>query len=251
VATVSPNQSNIQQAVRSFLLAVLPATGSDGKPISVIAGQQNRSAEPAGSDFVVMTPVAFERLWTNVDASADVKVVGSIVGTTLSITEVISGAVTPGASLFGTGVAPGTTVVKALGGTAGTQFQVSPSQSAGPQTMSAGATSITQGTNVTVQLDFHGSNDTVAGDMAQTVSTLLRDPFGVTFFAGLDPPMNGVVPLHADDPRQVPFINAEQAYEWRWILEAHLQVNQNVQVPQQYADAATVEVEDVTALYPP
>ena len=195
-----------------------------------------------------MTPISFTRLETNVDGSADVKILGSIAGATLTVSEVFFGAVAAGAVLNGTGVAAGTKVVAALGGGL---FSVSPSQSAPPQVMSAGAATATQNSDVVVQLDFHGGNDTLAGDMAQTVSTLLRDPYGVTFFGSLAPPLNGVVPLYADDPRQMPFINAESQYEWRWVLEAHLQVNQTVSVPQLYADAAAVEVEDVSALYPP
>ncbi len=248
MASISPTQSNVQNALRLFLIAVLPATGSDGNPIAVIAGQQNRAAEPAGADFVVMTPINFTRLETNVDGSADVKILGSISGTMLTVSEVFFGAVTAGAVLNGTGVVAGTKVVAALGGGL---FSVSPAQSAPPQVISAGATTATQNADVVVQLDFHGGNDTLAGDMAQTVSTLLRDPYGINFFAALDPPLDGVVPLYADDPKQIPFLNAEQQYESRWVLEAHLQVDQTVSVPQLFADSATVEVGDVNALFPP
>lgn len=248
MATISPNQSNVQQALRSFLLAVLPATGSDGKPISVIAGQQNRAAEPVGADFVVFTPISFTRLETNLDGYGDVKIAGSIAGNVLTVSEVFFGTVTPEATLFGTGVAPGTTVVAALG--AGL-FSVSPSQSVPPQVMSCGGVTIAQAAEVVVQIDFHGGNDTVASDLAQTVSTLLRDPFGVTFFAALAPPLNGIVPLHADDPRGAPFLNAENQYEWRFVLDAHLQVNQTVRVPQRFDDAVAVTLVDVDAAFPP
>ena len=70
------------------------------------------------------------------------------------------------------------------------------------------------------------------------------------FFAALSPPLNGVVPLYADDPRQMPFINAESQYEWRWVLEAKLQVNQAVQIPQQFADSAVVDAISVEAEFP-
>ena len=52
----SPTQSQIMQALRSFLLGVLP-TG-----VPVVLGQINRVAEPKGSDFVVMTPIRQVRL---------------------------------------------------------------------------------------------------------------------------------------------------------------------------------------------
>ena len=82
----------------------------------------------------------------------------------------------------------------------------------------------------TVQLDFHSAG-TQASDYAETVSMLLRDEYGVDFFAALAPPLNGVFPLHADDPRHMPFVNDSQQMEWRWILEAHLQVYQVIVVP--------------------
>jgi hypothetical protein len=86
--------------------------------------------------------------------------------------------------------------------------------------------------------------------MAQTVSTLMRDAFAVEQFAAQEPNY-GVVPLLADDPRQRPFINAEQQVEWRWSVEAMLQANQVLSVPQQFADSASVDLVSVDAAYPP
>jgi hypothetical protein len=57
------------------------------------------------------------------------------------------------------------------------------------------------------------------------------------------------VPLYADDPRYMPFVNENQQYEWRWVLEACFQVNQTVVVPKQYADA--VDVDSSTSTPPP
>jgi hypothetical protein len=225
------------------------ATMSTG--VSAVPGQVNRVPEPVNPFFAIATPIRIERLRTNVDASADVKLVGSIAGGVLSVSQVVSGQVQAGAALFGTGVVPNTAVTGLISGVGGTgTYAVSPSQSAAAQTMSAGAKTLTQSAEITVQVDFH-SSDTMAGDFAQTVSTCLRDEFGVNFFAGLAPPLNGVVPLYADDPRQAPFVNAEGQYEYRWTLDVCLQIYQTVQVPSQYADSATVAVEDVNALYPP
>lgn len=245
MATVSPTQSNVQEAVRNFLLAVLPL-----QPSQVVAGQQNRAAEPQQGDFVVITPMAFARMETNLDQSADVKFAGSITGNVLTVSDLFFGEVVPGATLFGTGVVVGTRVGAALG-TAGGQFQVSVSQVAAPQTMASGATSVTQGAQVTVQLDFHSQNTTDAGDMAQTVSTLLRDSFGCDFFAALPPPLNGVTPLYADDPRQAPYWNENQQVEWRFVLQAEFFINQTTVVPQQFADAVDVDVVSVLAEFPP
>jgi hypothetical protein len=63
--------------------------------------------------------------------------------------------------------------------------------------------------------------------------------------------MNGVAPLHADDPRQMPFINDQSQYEWRWIIEACLQANQVVISPQQFADALEIGLIEVDSHYPP
>lgn len=239
--TVSPTQSNILAALGAFLTAVLPTVAADGTPFTVLTAQQNRAAEPAGTSFAVMTPINFERLSTNADGSADVRFTGSIAAAVLTVTAVGIGTVTAGATLVGPGVAPNTVIGTQIGGTpggAGT-YNVTPSQTVGSETLSAGAKTMMQDSLITVQIDFH-SADTTGGDMAQIVSTALRDEFGVDFFGALAPPLNGVVPIHADNPRQAPFINAEQQYEWRWTVDCQLEVQQIVSVPQTYTDSVTV-----------
>lgn len=219
--------------------------------VTIIAGQQNRTAEPANPYFVVFIPIMFRRLATNLDSSADCKLIGSISGNTLTAVSVAAGAIIAGATLFGTGVATGTTVIAQLTGLpggAGT-YQTSPSQTATQQTISAGQKGMTQEAEVTVQIDFH-SPDSLAGDFAQTVSTALRDEYGVSFFANLSAPLNGVVPFYADDPAQRPFVNDQNQYEFRWSCDAKFQVNQVVSVPQEYADSADIDVVDVLADYP-
>ena len=63
--TVTPTQTDILTALRSFLIAVLP-TG-----IEVVRGQINRVPQPLDADFVVMTPLSRERIETNIDSYAD------------------------------------------------------------------------------------------------------------------------------------------------------------------------------------
>jgi len=63
--TLSLTESQTLAALRSFLLAVLPAG------VEVVKGQVNRVAEPKGSDFVVMTSTLRERLSTNIDTYTD------------------------------------------------------------------------------------------------------------------------------------------------------------------------------------
>jgi hypothetical protein len=149
-------------------------------------------------------------------------------------------------------VIAGTSVTAQVSGTPGGAgvYTISQTQTLSSRTLSTGQKTVEQGAEVVVQLDFHTADNT-ASDLAQTVSTLLRDPFGVDFFAGLVGAGSGVVPLYADDPRYMPFINENQQYEWRWVLEAHFQVNQIVVVPRQYADAIAVELVSVDATYPP
>lgn len=161
------------------------------------------------------------------------------------------GQITVGAMLFGVGVAPGTTITADIGGSGGAgTYIVTPGQALSTATLAAGTKTLQQNAKCVVQIDCH-SADSSASDMAQTIATALRDEYGVDFFANLDPPLNGVVPLFADDPKYIPFINAEAQFEWRWTLDCHLQVNQTVSVPQQFFDAAAVELVDVDAVYPP
>jgi hypothetical protein len=63
--TISLTESQTLTALRSFLLAVLP-TGTE-----VVKGQDNRVPEPAGSNFIVMTPTLQSRIETNTDSYSD------------------------------------------------------------------------------------------------------------------------------------------------------------------------------------
>lgn len=248
MTAIAPTQSNVLTQLGKFMLAVLPAG------TKVVAAQQNRVAEPATVNFVVMTPIRFERIETNIDTYADSKLTGSIAGPTMTITAVdpdLNGAIVVGSQIFGVGVADNT-IVTALGsgsGGVGT-YTVTPAQTISSETLSAGVKRLEQHAKVTVQLDFHSADLSVAGDMAQTVSTTLRDEYGVRQFAE-QVPNYGVVPLYADDPTQRPFFNDQQQVEWRWSLEAMLQLNQMLSVPQQFADELVAEVISVDVEYAP
>jgi len=88
-------------------------------------------------------------------------------------------------------------------------------------------TDITQSMQVDVQLDFHAPDTDTPADLATVTSTLLRSWVSVKSFAasGYD-----ITPLYASDPRQMPFVNAEQQYETRWVVDASLQVNAKTNV---------------------
>ena len=154
-------QSQVQAALRSFLISVLPSNWE------VIQGQDSRVSEPQNPDFVVMTVTGRRRLETN----------GYVY--------------TP---------PPGTTLV-------------------------AGSETVTQAFEVSFQLDFHSATVGDGSDAAVMVSTLFRDDIAYQAFAASNLP---ITPLYADDPKQVPFVNAEQQYETRWVLDAVLQVNAGV-----------------------
>lgn len=243
---ITPTQSNVLASLRAFLLAVLP----DG--MEVVTGGPNRVPEPKVGGFVVMSPVRINRLATNLDTASDVVFEGSIAGTVLSVTEMLHGTIRTGLNLFGLDVLEATKISSQLSGSTGGSgtYQVSKTQTIGARKLAAGYWSMQQNAEHTVQLDFHG--DTIAAsDNAQIVATAFRDLYGCDFFRQLASPLNGVSPLHADDPRQMPFINDEQQYEWRWILEACLQANQVVITPQQFAEALEIGLIEVDSHYPP
>lgn len=254
--TPSPTQSNVISQLRAFLTAVLPATGPDGLPVDIIQAQPNRVPEPRGSSFVLMTPLRFPRLRTNVNTYEDAAFTGSIAGATMTITAVDDrfpdGKIGVGSVVFGAGLASPTTVAAVLtgAGQVGT-YSVSPPQTVGSRTLSAGAESIEQAGQWTIQLDFHGDPKAdISGDMAATVSTLFRDGFAVEQFANQSPDY-GVVPLYADDPAQRPFVNDQRQVENRWVVEAMLQANIVVSVPKQFADSVALDVVSVEATFPP
>lgn len=238
--SLSINQSNIQTALVTFLTTVLPAG------IEIVEGQDNRVSEPSGSDFVVFWVLNRNRLETNVDAFADCAFTASIAGTLLSVSTVQIGSIATGATLFGSGVAAGTTISGTLSGTGGVgTYLVSISQNIASQQMASGSATVLQPVEVMLQLDVHGPN---SSDNAQLITTLFRDDFAFQIFqqSGFD-----VVPLYADDPKQIPFINAEQQYEYRWVVEARLQANQVVLgLPQQFASSITVTTQSVTRVFP-
>lgn len=250
--TPSPTTSQVLASLRTFLLAVLPATGSDGLPVEVILAQINRVPEPKASDFVIITPTRFERIETNVDTYQDCRFTGSILGTTMTVSAVQIGALQPGSTLSSALVATGTTIVEQLTGSTGGAgtYKVSQSQTVISSTISSGGKTLQQALKCAVQLDFHSADESVAGDMANTVSTTLRDEFGVQQFANQSPNY-GVVPLYADDARQTPYFNEAQQVEWRWVVDALLQANVVLSLPQQFADSVALDLISVDEAYAP
>jgi hypothetical protein len=221
-----------------------PATMTTG--VEVVQSQDNRVSEPEGNDFVLMTPILRQRLETNTDSYADISYTGSIADAVLTVSAIEYGTLAVGQPVFGPGVAAGTLITALGSGSGGIgTYIVNRAQAASAGALASGTQSILQPTQVTVQLDVHGPN---SADFAQTISTLFRDPVGVERFAALGP---DVVPLYADDPRQMPFINAEQQYESRWVISAVMQANQRIAgLGQQFADQIAVTTIPIEVNYP-
>lgn len=239
----TPNQSAIQTVLRTFLTGILPA----GVP--VVAGQVNRVPEPNAGDFVVMIPVLRGRLAFNIDEYVDCVFTASITGLVMTVTAVdprFSGRIAAGLLVTAVGIAANTQVVSNGTGTGGVgTYNVSVSQTVGSETMACGSAALLQKTDVVMQCDVHGPN---SSDNAQVIATAMRDEVAQRYF---DPSTTGVAPLYADDPKQIPFINAEKQYETRWVVDCHLQANILVVFPQEFAAVVEVDVISVDATYPP
>ncbi len=105
-----------------------------------------------------------------------------------------------------------------------------------------GLRSIQQNTRIDVQLDFYGAD---SGNWAAMASTLLRDDYGCEMLAP------AAQPLYADDAKMAPLVTGEEQYLQRWIVTATLQYNPVTTLPQQFADAAVVDLINVDERYPP
>lgn len=216
--------------------------------VEVIEGQDNRVPEPIGGDFVVFTIMRQDRLETNVSVSQDAKFIGNIVNNLMTITGVIFGKIEVGSNIFGVGVSVPTLVSQLGTGLGGVgNYIVQPLQNTpqNSQVLAAGMLAETQQVKMTFQIDVHGPR---SSDFSHIISTLFRSNFAFDFFQGLN---KAISPLYADDPRQAPFSNAEQAYENRFIVEAAIQVAATVTIPQQFFDAVQIGLVEVDEAYPP
>jgi hypothetical protein len=233
----TPNEATVQEAVGGFLKFILPP-GTE-----VIEGQDTAVPEPRGTRFVVATPIHRPRMATNLVLYADVELFGSISGTNLTVESVQFGVILPGSRLWGVegDIADGTTIVKQLTGVEGERgiYELSQPQSAALQTMACGNMSMWTDYDLTLQLDVHGLNPRDSTDMAGTIESLLRDSVATDYFDSLG---LGVSPLFMDDPIQAPFTNAEQAWESKWTIDAHFQVNQRITLPMQFATKVVVQI---------
>jgi hypothetical protein len=233
---VTPTETQIDIALVGFLASVLPT----GTP--VILGQLNRVPQPQPGNHVVLWPIRRDRLATNIDGWQDAYFDAHITGTSMVVGTVTGLPLAPGRIVYGPGVAINTTIVSGPSGGGSGTYVVSPSQTVVDETMSAGAATFMQQTEIVYQLDVHAPTPQPASDMAQTITTMFRDAYATQYFAAQG---FAVCPLVADQARQVPFINAEDQFETRYVIEARMQANQTISgVPAQFATSANITVID-------
>jgi hypothetical protein len=233
IKTITPTQSDAQTALAAFLADLFPGA-------VIIAAQANRVPEPHAANFILMSPLSYERQATNTDGNQDVRFTGSIAAGILTVSAVQIGTIVAGMPVIGPAVAFGTLVGVQLSGTPGGagSYSVSPAQAVGSRTLSGGTKVVTTSYTFTCQLDFHSADYTSAA-WAQTFSNLFRDEYACAFFASL-PTGATITPLYSDDAHQRPFVNDQQQYEWRWVVDAKMQVDQTVTIPQTYDDAVAL-----------
>ena len=222
---ISLTEDQSLEALRGFLLMILPSG------VEVIAGQDNMVAEPLVDDFVTMLPIMKHRINMNVTSFRDCAFVGSVAGTTLSVTDVLSGNIETGSQLFGPNVAENTIITELTGDDV---YKVSVSQTVTSQELATGLRDDLSPKELTIQLDIHGPASTENTDM---IETLFRSDYAADYFSrsAFD-----IMPLHCADGRQVVFNNAEQQSEKRWILDVVVQCNTVTTVPQEFADTLKV-----------
>lgn len=252
MSLISVTEDNVFTALCS-VLQTFGLTNADGTPLAtnqIIQGQVNRVPEPVTPDYVLIWPLMRNRLATNIDSWFDNSFTGSITSNVLDVTDVVKGSVIVGLPIYGAGIAGGCTIIAQLSGAAGGigTYSVSTTPNITSEIIYGGQYNAEQYTEMIIQCDVHGP---ASGDNVQCISTLMRDNYGVQAFANALDGSDAIVPLFADDPRQLPFINAEQQWEERWAVDIHLQVNIELMLTQQFAAVLTVGVISVEATYPP
>jgi hypothetical protein len=154
-------------------------------------------------------------------------------------------ALAAGYTLYGPAVARGSAVTAVLP-TPGS-YTVAPAQTvlAGSH-IYAGRHLMQQPVDVVYQCDVHGPNSSMN---ALAIQTTWRDEIGCELLAQASP--YGLAPLYAEDPRMVPFVNAEAQWEDRWVVDLHTQANLLVSLGQEFADRLGLELYPVDLFLDP
>ena len=237
-------EANGFQALGQFIQAY-----SNPNPITVVRalgatapGSNVRLPEPINGDFVVMSSIHQERLEWNETTFSDNICVGSITETILTVSALTRGILADGQLLMDIGypnghILPNTVILEQLSGTSGGvgTYKVSVSQSLSSENLYCGTRTDTVGNKWRAQIDIHGPN---SANNSNVLDTLFRSDLGVDFFAatGFE-----IAPLNIESRGLQPFENAEGEIEWRWVLEAELEIVVTVTTPQQFADQIVIE----------
>lgn len=245
--SITPSETDVRTALKAFLVSVLPSG------VEVLLGQQNRIPEPQETAYVVIWPMRHRRLATNLHSFQDCFFDGAIAGNTMTIGTVQGLPLAAGRQVFGPGVVPGTVIT----GGSGNVWTVAPTQAVADGILSAGAATFVMQTHLTYQIDSHGAppapNNPVAGpdatNIARTITTMFRDAYATELFAATGFP---IAPISVDEGQEVPWTNAEEAFEFRWVQEARLQTNFTVSgVPAEFAMSADFSSVNVDEMFPP
>lgn len=233
--------------VLAALVAVLQSFGlatAAGAALPIVRGQINRVPTPQSADYAVLWPLGQTRLEFNIEAYADNTSVGSISANVLTVTAVTVGALAAGQTLYGANITGTPAIVMQTSGPAGGigTYTLDTSLTAASGAIYSGTRAMMQPQDVGVQIDIHGPSS--AGN-----ATLLTTQWFSQ--AGVDAciAQGGIIaPLYAADPRQVAFVNDQDQWEERWVIDLHLQVNPVVTITQQFADQLTATAEAVESL---
>lgn len=241
-ATISFTESAAFTALTSFITQITGLVSGQ-----VIQGQGNLTPEPPLPDFVVMTALRQERLETNETTYFDNVITGSIDGTVLTVATApqLQGAGLQAGMLLIDGVwptmniAPNTVLGTQITGTSGGigTYNISPSQTLALETLYAGLETDFVGTKWTIQLDIHGPN---SGNNTRIIDTLFRSEYGVDFFDTASSWQ--CEPLYCSEARQIGFVNGENQWEERYVMDACLQINPIIGIPAQFFDQIQVQL---------
>lgn len=121
------------------------------------------------------------------------------------------------------------------------------------QGAAGGAQFISDPTEYRLQVDAYGAQ---SQEIAQAVAMLWRHESACAFFAdyvipGQSQPSLSLAPLYASEPKQLPFLDGQDAWLWRWSVDLLMQVNFTLTLTQQFADALKADLISVDAVYPP
>lgn len=229
--TISITETQIFTALRTVLLTF----GFSGSP-EIVRGQVNRVPSPLCPDYIVMWPLGRPRIGTNFDTYNDCQIVGSITDNALNVTSV-TGTVSPGTFVYSESLPGPILIINQTDGPIGGvgYYQVQNSPNIISQLLYVGSGALNQPTEMTIQCDVHGP---CSGDNAQKLSTLFRDYYAISQFQLLP---YDITPLYSEEPHQIPFINDQDQYEERWVVDLKLQINATTTVTQQFADVLVIK----------